>query len=207
MQAFSNRERMRFKLDYGLLAILLIMCMINLLAVYCAVPLTASGSMKILYKQLFWIVLGFGVLVFLLVFGIDRLFTGCTVFYWILLFLLTLLIVDKYIDLPMIRPVLGTRAWIYFGNFASVQPSEFMKVILIILAANIIHQHNEEKKNDSALSDLLLFAKILLYAIPPLVLILLEPDTGLPLIIFFSLSVMIMVSGIRKFWIQRLSAF
>ncbi|MPM47646.1 Peptidoglycan glycosyltransferase RodA [bioreactor metagenome] len=76
-----------------------------------------------------------------------------------------------------------------------------MKIILIIQVANIVDRHNSNKKDDSLLTDLKLFGEVLLYAIPPLILILLQPDTGLPLIIVISLSIIIMVSGIRRIWI------
>ncbi|MDD2591497.1 MAG: FtsW/RodA/SpoVE family cell cycle protein [Erysipelotrichaceae bacterium] len=190
-----------FAIDKTLLVILLSLFAFNLIAVYASIPLTVSGSMTLLYKQAFWILLSFGFLIFLLIFGIDRLFTSAHVFYWILMFLLVLLILDKYIDLPFIRPVSGTRAWFQLGSIASFQPSEFMKVILIIQVANIIDNHNNMKNDDSAWIDIKLFAKVLAYAVPPLILILLQPDTGLPLIIVISLSAMVMVSGIRSFWI------
>ncbi len=190
-----------FAIDKTLLLVLILLFSFNLIAVYASIPLTVAGSMMLLYKQAFWILLGFGFLIFLLIFGIDRLFTSANIFYWILLFMLVLLLLDKYIDLPFIRPVSGTRAWFQLGNIASFQPSEFMKVILIIQTANIVDHHNSIKKDDSAYSDIKLFAKVLAYAIPPLLLILAQPDTGLPIIIVISLSVMIMVSGIRRFWI------
>lgn len=201
MQASINEVKKKFTLDKGLTIIVLTMFFINIIAVYCAIPITESGSMKVLYKQIIWIVLGICTLIFLLYFGIDRLFTGVKVFYFIDLFLLLLLIIDKYIDLPFIRPVLGTRAWIQFGSIASFQPSEFMKIILIIQIANVVYHHNINKESDSALEDLKLFLKVLAYAIPPLILILLEPDTGLPLIIVVSLSVIVMCASIKRFWI------
>ena len=193
--------RKSFAIDKTLLLVLVLLFSFNLIAVYASIPLTVAGSMTLLYKQAFWIILGFGFLIFLLIFGIDRLFTSANIFYWILLFMLVLLLLDKYIDLPFIRPVSGTRAWFQLGNIASFQPSEFMKIILIIQTANIVDRHNSSKKDDSAYSDIKLFAKVLAYAIPPLLLILAQPDTGLPIIIVISLSVMIMVSGIRRFWI------
>ena len=201
MQHTSTVVKKSFALDKSLLVIIFILFAFNLIAVYSSIPLTTSGSMSLLYKQLFWVILGFSFLIFLLVFGIDRLFTGATVFYWILLIMLCFLIIDKYIDLPFIRPVSGTRAWFQIGNIVSFQPSEFMKIILIIQVANIVDKHNKNKTDDSLLSDLKLFAKVLAYAIPPLILILLQPDTGLPLIIVISLSIMIMISGIRRIWI------
>lgn len=201
MQKQLSAVKKSFALDKTLLFVLLLLFAFNLLAVYSSIPLTVGSNMTILYKQAVWILLGLGFLVFLLVFGIDRLFTGATVFYWILLFLLCLLILDKYVDLPLIRPVSGTRAWIHFGSLASFQPSEFMKIILIIQVANIVDNHNNNKTDDSVFSDIKLFIKVLAYAVPPLLLIIAQPDTGLPLIIVISLSVLVMVSGIRRFWI------
>ncbi|MEA5018452.1 MAG: FtsW/RodA/SpoVE family cell cycle protein [Erysipelotrichaceae bacterium] len=201
MQKQLSAVKKSFALDKTLLFVLLLLFAFNLLAVYSSIPLTVGGNMTILYKQAVWILLGLGFLVFLLVFGIDRLFTGANVFYWILLFLLCLLILDKYVNLPLIRPVSGTRAWFHFGSLASFQPSEFMKIILIIQVANIVDNHNNNKVDDSVFNDIKLFIKVLAYAVPPLLLIIAQPDTGLPLIIVVSLSVLVMVSGIRKFWI------
>ena len=168
-----------FAIDKTLLLVLILLFSFNLLAVYASIPLTVSGSMTLLYKQAFWILLGFGFLIFLLIFGIDRLFTSANVFYWILLFMLVLLLLDKYIDLPFIRPFLVLERGFNWVILLAFNPSEFMKIILIIQTANIVDRHNSTKKDDSAYSDIQLFAKVLAYAIPPLLLILAQPDTGL----------------------------
>jgi rod shape determining protein RodA len=134
--------------------------------------------------------------------GVDRLFTGIKVAYWILMVLLVILLVDKYlIDLPFIYAISGTTAWYIIPGLGTIQPSEFMKIVLIILSANIIHEHNENKTGTSFTEDIKLFAKIAVYAIPALLLIIVQPDTGIPIIIAIGLLVMLAVSGIRREWI------
>ena len=101
----------------------------------------------------------------------------------ILMVLLAILLVDKYvINLPdrFIRPVNGTTAWYQIPGLGTFQPSEFMKVVLIIMVANIIHEHNLGKTEMSFASDFKLFWKVGKIAVPPLILIFLEPDTGIP---------------------------
>ncbi len=118
--------------------------------------------------------------------------------------LLAILLVDKYvINLPdrFIRPVNGTTAWYQIPAWGTFQPSEFMKVVLIIMVANIIHEHNLGKTEMSFASDFKLFWKVGKIAVPPLILIFLEPDTGIPLIIIVSILVMLAVSGVRKEWV------
>ncbi len=62
-------------------------------------------------------------------------------------------------------PINGSKAWLNLG-FMSFQPSEFMKVILIILLSIIISTHEKY------------FMKCLIITLIPSILTFLEPDTG-----------------------------
>lgn len=199
-----------FNIDKVLLFILLLMAACSLIAIYCAIPLAKNSAMgwDNFTKQCLWYAIGFCLLFALLSLGIDRLFTGVRVFYWILLGALFLLLIDKFIfDLPLIRPVSGTTAWFQFPGLGSFQPSEFMKIVLILLIANVIDTHNKNKIDQTFASDIKLFIEVGKYAILPLVLIIAQPDTGIPLIIIVSILVMLIVSGIRKEWIIYGSIF
>ena len=206
MSQQPNHTRLKFHVDKTLMVLLLILASVSLLAIYCAEPImpTRLQGSHLWLKQGMWYVIGFVILAFLTRFGTDRLFTGVKIFYWILMGLLVLLVVDRYIlNLPdvLIRPVNGTTAWYHLKGLGTFQPSEFMKVVLIIMVANIIHEHNMSKTEMTFASDFQLFWKVLKIAVPPLVLIILQPDTGIPLIIIFSILVMLAVSGVRKEWI------
>ena len=186
------------------MAILLSLSAISLIAIYGALPLLPywRSGIDLIVKQIVWIVIAIGLLVVLVWGGIDRLFTGAIVMYWLLMGLLVILLVDKYlIDLPLIAPVNGTTAWFTLPGLGTLQPSEFMKIVLMIVCANIIHRHNEDKRAMTFADDLRLFAKILAVALPPLVLIVAQPDTGIPIVIVIGIAVMLGISGIRREWI------
>ncbi|TFG81805.1 MAG: FtsW/RodA/SpoVE family cell cycle protein, partial [Erysipelotrichales bacterium] len=142
-----THEKKKFYLDRTLVVILLLMTIASMLAIFGSLPLLPQwkNGVELLVKQGLWYLIGYAFLIFLIFFGIDRLFTGIRVFYWILLGLLILLLLDKIINLPFISPVNGTRAWFNFPGIGSVQPSEFMKIVLVIMTANVVHEHNQSK--------------------------------------------------------------
>jgi len=199
----TNKSEKKFYIDYLLVFLLVAFAIISVTAVYLADPIMTSylSGTNLWVKQLFWYLLGFIMLVFLIKIDIDRLFSLSKILYYIFLFLLIVLLIDKYlIDLPLIKAVNGTTAWIQFPYLGSLQPSEFMKIILILRSASIISEHNSLKEDNSFTTDIKLFVKILKICLLPLVLIILEPDSGIPIIIIISITVMLLISGIRKEW-------
>lgn len=91
----------------------------------------------------------------------------------------------------------GAKSWFQLPGF-SVQPSEFMKVFLILFLAKIIVSHNDKfMRNKSLKYDFILLLKLGLAAIPPLGLILLQPDAGTAMVIAAILIGMIFVSGVN----------
>lgn len=198
-----NESSRRFKIDWMLVTLILSLALISIIALYGAIPLTPSNvnGLDFLIKQVIWYVLGFLTLAFLIYMGVDRLFSMSIIFYWILVFLLGLLIIDSFINLPLIAPINGARAWIIIPGVGTLQPSEFMKIILIIRASDIIHQHQQYRLKMSYWDDIVLFLKIGKILALPLVLIVLQPDTGIPLVIVISLIVMLSMSAIKPQWI------
>jgi len=197
-------NKIAFHPDKLLILLLVLLSALSLLAIYGAIPLLATGrsGIDLILKQVIWIIIACLLLVVLILMGVDRLFTGIKVAYWVLMVLLMVLLMDKYLlDLPFIYEINGTTAWYIIPGLGTIQPSEFMKIVLIILSANIIHEHNENKTGTTFTEDIKLFAKIALYAVPALLLIIAQPDTGIPIIIAIGLLVMLGVSGIRREWI------
>lgn len=197
------QEKKKFYIDRTLVAILILMTIASMLAIFGSLPLLPQwkNGVELLVKQGLWYLIGYGFLIFLIFFGIDRLFTGIRLFYWILLGLLVLLLLDKVVNLPFISPVSGTRAWFNFPGIGSVQPSEFMKIVLVIMTANVVHEHNQSKTEMSYASDFKLFFRIGKFVLPPLLLIFLQPDTGIPMIIVIGILSMLAVGGVRREWV------
>lgn len=202
-QLIKSPTKKTFIIDWPLSLILLALTGISLLAIYGASPLLVSyrDGTDLLVKQVIWVIISVVSLILLIQIGVDRLFTAIDIAYWILMFLLFLLIVDRYINLPFIAPVNGTRAWIQLPGLGTIQPSEFMKAVLIIKSSVTISEHIDQNRVSNIESDLILFLKILKFAIPPLFLMILQPDTGIPIIIVIGLIAMLSMSGIQKYWL------
>ena len=106
--------------------------------------------------------------------------------YAIYIFLVCLILLILVLIIGTVRG--GAKSWISFGSFL-IQPSEFMKIGLIVLLAKIM-----SIKDLKSLKDLLLplffIALVFLF-------IMLEPDLGSGLVILASAIIMIFVSQIK----------
>ena len=107
-----THAKKKFHVDPYLVVILGLMSLASMVAIFGALPLLPQwkSGIELLVKQGIWFLIGFSFLIFLIFFGIDRLFTGIRVFYWILIGMLIVLLLDRVIDLPFIAPINGTRA-------------------------------------------------------------------------------------------------
>ena len=128
----SNQNIKKFHIDFILLGIIILLAIVSIYSVYLSKVIMPSYKQSDLYiRQLQWYLTGFLLLFILLKVGIDRLFSLSKYLYWGLMFLLFLLLVDKFIiNLPFIKPVSGTTAWFQIPGIGSFQPSEFMKIAL-----------------------------------------------------------------------------
>lgn len=89
------------------------------------------------------------------------------------------------------KTVKGAQSWLHFGFF-SFQPSDPMKILLIIILAKYFSRRHIEIAH---------FRHILvsgLYAFIPFVLVFFQPDFGSAVILFFIWLGMILVSGVSK---------
>lgn len=196
--------RKAFFIDWPLTFVLVALTTISLLAIYAAIPLMKGfdGSYDLFTKQVVWIVIAVTLLITFLMMGVDLLFSAIDIAYWILLILLGLLLMDRLINLPLIAPINGTRAWINIPGIGTLQPSEFMKAVLIIKTSIVISNEHQKRGNPSFENDLYLFFEVAKVVAIPILLIVLQPDTGIPLVIIIGLITMLSMSGIHKNWIR-----
>ena len=85
----------------------------------------------------------------------------------------------------------GAQSWLSFGGF-SLQPSDFMKLALILVLAKYFSKRHVEIAN---IRHIVVSG---LYAFIPFAIILIQPDFGSALIIFSIWLGMILVSGVSK---------
>lgn len=89
------------------------------------------------------------------------------------------------------KTVYGAKRWLSLGFF-SIQPSEAVKLSVLVLAARLLAQDG----SPLGWTD---FFKVVLIGIVPATLILLQPDLGTTMLILFILAGMILFHGIRSY--------
>jgi len=85
----------------------------------------------------------------------------------------------------------GAKSWFDFGGF-SFQPADMMKLVLVLVLAKYFSRRHVEIRN---IKHIFISG---FYALLPFILVLLQPDFGSAMIIFFIWFGMILVSGISK---------
>ena len=204
MTQIRHSSKRGFYIDWLLTIILISLSTLSLLGIYAAIPLINSfnPSYDLLIKQVIWITISIIFLIALLYYGVDVMFTAIDAAYWILIVLLFLLLLDHVINLPFIAPINGTRAWITLPGVGTIQPSEFMKAVLIIKSSIVITSEHEKHGLPSLDNYISLFIQLLKVVALPLILIIMQPDTGIPLVIIAGLITMMAMSGIQSNWIK-----
>ena len=154
------------------------------------------------FKQLLFIGIGAVIAVFIIIIGIERI---RALRWWIYGFwmipLLGLFAYKKlHLPIPFVKDLNGAVSWYELpGGLGTIQPSEFMKIGLVLVVADIIQRHNERYPHirRTFKTDLNLLMKIMAAIFPPSILIFIQPDSGVTMIIIFFIAIMIFSSGIQ----------
>lgn len=176
---------------------------ISLVAISSATPLAwvQYPGFNFVIRQLGFFGIGTAVMVTVLFFGIKRLRFIRWFLYAIFFFLLTLILAWNH--LPGFEPAWiihanGATRWIELG-FMQLQPSEFMRIALILVIADVIQKHNEKISHEARTfkTDFWLILKTLAVALVPAALIFQQPDSGITILILITMSFMLLASGIK----------
>lgn len=146
-----------------------------------------AGAWK---KQLAFAGAGIVCLILVNLFNYQRLGPISYLLYGIVLVMLVVLLLDKYIDLPFVPYINGTRRWFKIGFGFQIQPSEFCKIAYIFALAWYLRYRSNYRKLLGLIGP---FALTVL----AMVLILLEPDLGTVLLMMPILFTMLFVAGAK----------
>lgn len=188
------------KLDYTLIFILFLMAIVSSIAIQSAEPFLSEKLKNINFvaKQLQWYVIGIFAIIGTMVIDFDRFKMVSWYLYGFGMFLLSGLFVEKYIvDLPFADETKGATSWYTLPGIGNFQPSELMKIIMIIVISKIIADHREKYPINTVRDDLLLIGKIMLTALPPMFLLYKQPDMGMIMVFSAIIATLILVSGIK----------
>jgi len=144
-------------------------------------------------RQLMWYLIGFGIVIAVMVFKNKNIMKLTWPIYGTCILLLVLLL--------FFGPVINdTQRWFIIPYVGSFQPSEFMKLSLILTLATMISNFREKINNPTVFEEFLFLLKVGAVVFIPSFLTLLQPDTGVIMIYVIITFVMLFVSGIRYRW-------
>ena len=178
---------------------ILLFSLISYLSIYKTKDYIPKSLNDIYNKQIIWYVVGIIIIMLINKINIKKIYKVA----------LPLYIISNIMLLLLFRygtSVNNTRAWFNIG-FLNIQPSEIMKVSLILMNASIIGKYYNNRTKISSKKEFKLILKLWIILLIPSILTFLEPDTGAVICYFVITLSMLYISGISKKWFIYLIIF
>lgn len=198
-------------IEQPLIVILMVLMFISCFAILSAAPLIAEkvGNPATLWlKQFVFYAIGAMIVFIIYRVGNEQIYDKIWIIYGILMILLIILAVEHFIYtkiwighhiVPFVKTTGGATSWFNLPGF-SLQPSEFMKIALVIALARITKEYNEYTLIPTFDSEIKYIAKCMGVVLPPALLVYLQNDTGVVLIIMMGVLFVLLSSGLRGQW-------
>ncbi len=198
-------------LEQPLIPLMVLMAVLSCFAIFNAAPLISN---KVGNPATLWIKQGvFYVIAAVIIFiiykvGNEQIYDKIWIIYWILMAFLIILALEHFIYtriwnghhiLPFVKTIGGATSWFNLPGF-NFQPSEFMKIALVILLARITKEYNDYYLVRTFETEIRYIGKCMSVVIPPALLVYLQNDTGVMLIILIGVIFVLFSSGLRGQW-------
>lgn len=182
----------RLSLNINIIIFLFIFMFISILIINSSMLYLPKYLGNLAIKQAIWYIVGFIIITCILLIPSNN-YKYHVYFY---LFNISLLLIVLIFG----NPINGSKCWLILPGIGSIQPSEFMKISLIITLSKIVSYWTTNTKKINIKSELKLFLKIFLIILFPILLTFLEPDTGSILIYLIITISILFISPLRKRW-------
>lgn len=181
---FQVDKRLFKNFDIHLSAIILLILLYGLLAVYSASYDPIQEKFTSFYvKQFYWIIIGVIFYIFFSFFNYKHLVKWNIIFYILGLVLLLLVLAIGHIGM-------GAQRWINIGGFR-FQPSEFFKIVFILIMPKIYNDF------DSYKLGIVDVVKKFFLVVPPFILVFLQPDLGTAMVFLAIWGILLLFRGVR----------
>ena len=181
----------KYKIDKSILLPILVFAAISVLTLYGTDSILNVDNL--VPKQIIWYAIGFAIIYIVMTIGNTFIYRISWFLYGIgCLALFGLFFFGTSIN--------DATCWYTIKGIGTLQPSEFMKIILIITNASLISKFNEDFPSPSIREEFMFLVIMALVLLLPSVLTFMQPDTGVVLIYFLITFVMLFISGIRYRW-------
>lgn len=182
----------KYRLDLTILIPLLILFTISIISIFSAQSLLGNIDNYAL-KQILWYIAGFGLIYVILFIGNKQILNNIWILYIINNIFLVLLLIFA-------TPINNSKCWFTIPGIGSIQPSEFMKIILILTIAKMIDNFRKNHTNPTHKEEFIFLLKVVGVVAIPSILTFLQPDTGVVLIYLIITFTMLFIAGIRYKW-------
>lgn len=183
----------KLNIDIYLILMVLLLAIISLISINSAEKVLGYMKDNYTLKQAIWYIMGF-----ILIIIINKIDNKRILKYTNHLYIfgnITLLLL-----LIFASPINNAKSWFVINGIGAFQPSEFMKIILILMLSKEITKFKEEYPKPTVLEEFKFIIKIFLIVLIPSILTFLQPDTGVVLIYLLITLIMLFISGIRYRW-------
>lgn len=183
----------RKKWDLNIILPVTCFLIISILSIKSASSYTSSDLGNLVLKQCIWYGIGIIIVGIIVHLKNDYLYEH-TIFLYVTGCLLLLLL------LFFGTPINNSKCWFTIPGIGSFQPSEFMKIFLMLTLAVMIKDYKYNYSNPSLKVEAIFIFKTLLVVLVPSILTFLQPDTGAVIMYFIIYFSMMAISGIRTRW-------
>ena len=183
----------KIKWNLHLIICTLLFMIISIITIYSSQTYLPKYLGNLSMRQLFWYLVGFLVIISTVKLSHKTLYKYSKYLYITGNILLLLL-------LFFATPINNSKCWFIIPGIGSFQPSEFMKIFLILSVSTSISNYLEKMKKLSFKNEVVIICKVIGLFLIPSILTFLEPDTGVVLIYFIICVSILFVSTIRKRW-------
>lgn len=176
-----------------LIILLIILAITSIYSIYSASIILGSNYYDLWIKQIIWYIIGF--IVILIIYKVKNEFIFKHIWKFYIfgnVLLLSLLFYGKVIN--------GARCWFEIPYVGTFQPSEFMKIILILTLSKFCDDFFRNNKKISVKDEFIFLVKVFLIVLLPSILTFLEPDTGSVIIYLIITLSILFISGVRYRW-------
>ena len=181
------RKRELKNVEWSILIVAVILCIIGLVALFSATQETEYDEFK---KQCIWLVVSLVIMLGVMLIDYDFLVKISPIFYGIFVILLIAVLFTPEIN--------GATSWFDIGFF-SLQPGEFAKVFVILFLALVITRIQEREKSEINRPTRLLILLAILGL--PVLLIVRQPDYGTAAAFIVATALMLITAGLDKRYI------
>lgn len=181
------------KINLGLTIPIVLMALISIFTIFSASSYISKSMGNLALKQTIWYLIGTIPVIILVKLKNEYLYSHT----WILYVIGNLLLLSLLLFAPEIN---SSKCWFVIPGIGSIQPSEFMKIFLMLILATMIHNFRNQYEDPTMKNEFIFILKTLIILLIPSILTFMQPDTGSVIIYFVIYIAMMFASGIRARW-------